>query len=1081
MDLFPLQVFPQGSLASSVITTVWVGVWVIALLNLRFGWALTGLVVPGYLVPLLLLKPWSVLAIFIESLVTYAIVWFFSDYLARFGGWSRLFGRDRFFALVLVSIVVRIVFDGWLFQHLGEYLVHHFYIHFDYRDNLHSFGLIIVILIANHFWKPGLEKGMLTLGVSVGLTYLLVRYGLLEWTNFRVSDLGYLYEDLASSVLAGPKSYIILITAAFVASRMNLRYGWDFSGILIPALIAMQWFQPIKIVASLGEAFIILLLARLLLASPVFRSASIEGARKILLFFNLSFAYKFVLAYALLVWAPQVKVTDYFGFGYLLSTLIAIKMYDKGIAMRMTRAVLQTSFVAIAAASLIGYGLTLLPVSLSWRLPNAQALGAAALERDSKSSLVDRLRREEVRLYRHWPEDSFVAPGPAELETFTEAMRAIRSYLAHRNDTLLARAVQALAKIDYRVTLLENRYLFIHETKAHRGWGLYVVDLKQPQGLLVEVPAPVSERGAFNAGMVVFMAMHGRALAIAGAPRKVNLDRSADVLRNLNLCFQAFHKVFSQRNALQVRGYSQVAARALYGVRKKESEIDLPPLPTKLWVKASLPAGLDLAMLKHMLGRFEIAWAQPPLRNIQREYSRAGFAELYLDARQVRRLIARFLIAREAIGMEIGTERIDGYLQDWLLNGKIRIAPRGSDAYVAPTQAQLIYLDREVVSPLLHIIRHEFVHGAWTEAGLRELKAVAAAAAVLDYRLIRYTERDRGKQYLILVENPAAQRRYWGTYVFALQAEREIVVQVPRPIFEVSTFEYGTALFERLGARALLIGGAHHEANRTRSSDLIKPANLRSAFNLVNQVLLREAGTRPMLVVQCRGFGAKPGITRLPDADVLVGFNDGPIEPAELDGLERSLYRALAGDGLKVRIVDGGPDTIGYEVGAIPQSLYLNQTQGKRFAILWLSSLMRYSYRQQNLNYAQAVQFRALGLPLISAEVRAYLKSRRWGAAHALPRGLRQAIRRYVESQDIVALQRLVHAWPDYVFSRLLDINTRQAFLVVAHGDRVPLLVNLVPRSFQPEFLAVRKRQPDEVLRRFIATRAAWLRLQEGT
>lgn len=1081
MDLFPLQVFPQGSLASSVITTVWVGVFVIAFLNLRFGWALTGLVVPGYLVPLLLLKPWSVLAIFIEGVVTYGIVWFLFEYLPRFGAWSRLFGRDRFFALILVSIVVRVVFDGWLFQQIGAYLVQHFYIHFDYRDNLHSFGLIIVILIANHFWKPGLGKGALTLGVSVALTYLIVRYGLLELTNFRVSDLGYLYEELASSVLAGPKSYIILITAAYVASRMNLRYGWDFSGILIPALIAMQWFQPIKILASIGEAFVILLLARLVLNSPLFRTASIEGARKILLFFNLGFAYKFLLAYVLLWLAPEVKVTDYFGFGYLLSTLIAIKMYDKGIAMRMARAVLQTSLVAIVMATLIGFSLTLLPNPLGWRLPGAGAMETIEVQPEPDVLLADRLRKDGIRLYRHWSKDSFVEPLPAELDVFTNAMKALKGYIGQRDPKLLNEANTALATIGYRISLLESHYLYIHETRANRGWGIYVLDLERPRGLLVEVPSPVSERGALNAGLVAFLSMQGRALAVAGAPRKVNLNGTADVTTNLNLCFQAFHRIFSSRDVLQVRGYSLETARALYGVRKRETDIDLPALPTKLWVKKALPPSLDLALLKHMLGEFQISWDMTPFRNIQRDYTQAGFGELFLNAKDVRRLMARFLVSRTDIQSEVGEQRIDGYLQDWLLSGKINIAQRGSNAYVLPRQEHLLYIDREIVSPLVHLMREEFRDGRWTEQGEQELRSLASSASVIGYQLIRYTERRSGDQYLILNENPqTSNRRYWGTYVFSPTARHEAIIQVPRPLFEVSTFEYGVSLFKRLGARALLIGGAHHEANLDRSSDLIKIRNIANVFNLVNQVLLREAGAVPMLVIQCRGFGAKPNIARLPDADVLLGYSDGVIDPSEQTDLEQNLYQAMVDDGLKVRIVDGRPDTIGYEVGALPQSLYLNQTRNKTFAVLWLSSLTRYSYRQQNENFAQAVQFRALGLSQVDDELRDYLASHRWSKEGRIPAGLKKAIARYIASQDIVALQELTKEWPDYVFGRLVDINTHQSFLIVREGQRILLVANLVPRETERAFHAKRTKAPDRLVERFVVTRAAWLFLEGG-
>ncbi len=66
-----------------------------------------------------------------------------------------------------------------------------------------------------------------------------------------------------------------------------------------------------------------------------------------------------VLGFALIDWAPNVKITDYYGFGYLLATLIALKMHQKDIPALVTRASLQTSAVAVVVASLFGFGLTL--------------------------------------------------------------------------------------------------------------------------------------------------------------------------------------------------------------------------------------------------------------------------------------------------------------------------------------------------------------------------------------------------------------------------------------------------------------------------------------------------------------------------------------------------------------------------------------------------------------------------------------------------------------------------------------------------------------------------------------------------
>ena len=205
-DIFPLQVFPQGSLSSSVITTIWVGVFVITFFNLRLGWVMSGLVVPGYLVPLMLVKPWSAGVVIVEGFVSYLIVWFYSEYLSRWCRWNNFFGRDRFFALVLCSIVVRISFDGWLLPLLGETLKALWHFPFDYRNNLHSFGLIIVALIGNQIWKTGFIRGLPPFFITLFVTYVIVRFGLMELTNFSISSLGYLYEDMASSILASPKA-----------------------------------------------------------------------------------------------------------------------------------------------------------------------------------------------------------------------------------------------------------------------------------------------------------------------------------------------------------------------------------------------------------------------------------------------------------------------------------------------------------------------------------------------------------------------------------------------------------------------------------------------------------------------------------------------------------------------------------------------------------------------------------------------------------------------------------------------------------------------------------------------------------
>ena len=241
-----LPVFPFDSTAITISTTVWIGVCIAVFFNLRFGWTLSGLVIPGYLAPLLMIRPITAGVILFESLVTYAIVVILSEGPRRLPYWSSLFGRDRFFFILVVSVLVRSLFDGWVLPYVGRIAVEEYGFNFDYRNNFHSFGLIAVALIANYFWKPGVIRGLIPMLTCVGLTYVLVRFCLVGLTNFNVGNFHLLYEDISTSLLVGPKAYIIVLTTAYLASFFNLRYAWDFNGILIPACWGCYGMTPPK-------------------------------------------------------------------------------------------------------------------------------------------------------------------------------------------------------------------------------------------------------------------------------------------------------------------------------------------------------------------------------------------------------------------------------------------------------------------------------------------------------------------------------------------------------------------------------------------------------------------------------------------------------------------------------------------------------------------------------------------------------------------------------------------------------------------------------------------------------------------
>lgn len=1079
-NLFPLTIFPEGALSSSVITTVWIGVMVTAFFNLRLGWILSGLVVPGYLVPLLLLKPAAAGVVLVEGVVTYALIWFYSEYLSfRLGWWGRLFGRDRFFALVLCSILVRVVGDGWLLPMLGEAMNQHWGLNFDYRNNLHSFGLIIISLIANNFWKTGFWRGWIPQMVVIGVTYLLVRFGLMELTNFSIGNLGYSYEDMATAILSSPKAYIILITTAFLASRMNLHYGWDFNGILIPSLLALQWYEPGKIAASFVEAGIILLLGYGAMRLPLFSHVTMEGGRKLLLFFNIGFAYKIALGYALLHWAPQVKITDYFGFGYLLSTLIAIKMHDKGIFARLTRATLQTSLLAVAGASVVGFALTFVP-NLWIYQPVTKGTIQVALPASGEtlSTVADAIRADKVAMYRTRFRDSVVAPLPLELEQFNMAFQDLARYLETRDDERLQSAVLRLERLNYRVELLEGHYLYLRELNPRRGWGVFLLNLDPRSSLTVEVPAPLEEVNSLEAGAWIFTALEAKALAVAGSMRGANKDRSSDVLTNPRTPFHIFHRVIGHRDVLQLRAYTEESARLIGGQRRGSKDVTVQAPESGLWVKSQLPPGLNLPLVRQLLDALPVIWEDTPMANLQRESSVSGFAELILNNDDMRKVLARSRFAGQDPASHIQQVSIEGYLQEWLLTSKEqRIAASGTNLYKPPQVEDLFYFDAEVLTPLLQLARDEYRDNAWSAAGLEGLRLVSSAAQVLGYEVIRYHHLDTGQDYLILAERDGPQRHYWGVYLFRLGVAGNYTVEVPRPQFEINSLEAAVSLFGKLQARALLVGGASPLTNSDHSADILRFDHKVNLFNLVHHTLMREAGATPLLVVQTRAFAFREGVPP-PEADLLLAFEQGTHQADRLSPLGGTLFRSLGEMGLRVQLVDGSPATAGYEVAGNFRTLSLRQTVNKEFAVAWFSPLARAGFRQQADNETQQALFDALGITTRTANLAVVLEEslQATSAMVPLPPELHILLTRFIASQDIVLLQEARQRWPHLRWERILDPNTLLACLLLVDTDGRPVAVwnsngDLSGRKIVLDtFPSVR-----DAVRQFLESRAAWL------
>lgn len=818
-------------------------------------------------------------------------------------------------------------------------------------------------------------------------------------------------------------------------------------------------------------------MAILLLRIPWFASRNIEGARKTLLFFNISFIYKIILAYTLLNFFPEIKVTDGYAFGYLLATLMAVKMHDKEIAARLTRATLQTSLVAVVVASAVGFTLTFLPTS-GITLQASNMVSASSISPVDKS-IIELIREDKVTLYTPRKASGVPPPLPHEIEAFTSATKHLLSYAKNQDSAALNQAIALLDPLNYQVYLVENRYLYLKEREPGNGWGIYVIDMKSRNNLVVEVPAPLEEPGSLNAAAMLFTRMDARALAIAGVRRNSNPDGSADVLHNQGTLYHVFHRTLARRDVLQVRGYTNTSARVLGGIRRSLSQqIDLPELPSTLWVKAGLPESLDLVVLKKLLQNLSIEWGDTPMENRQRAATRTGFSELILNKSDMRKLLAHMHLGEYEIPLQISEQRIDGHLQQWLLDDKDRIAGRGSNLYIPPRTEELLYFDDEILTPLWLAIHQQYRNGNWTVEGNVELKNIAIAATVMNYQLLQYRHHSTQQDYLILTESdaasrnnnarndaphinehdektsttasPAKPRRYWGTYVFRLGTTADYLVQVPRPLYEINSFEYAVSLFERLGAKALLIAGTNPKANLDGTSDIVRIGNVESLFTLVNQVVLRESREAPMMVIHSRAFGHREGSV-MPQEDVLLSLHDGRTNPDGLPPLSSGLLKTLSKDGFRTRMVDGSPETAGYEVASIPQSLYLNASNNKEFAILWISPLARASFGAKNNDRQEQAQFYSLNIPSIETDLFDYIAPLTSKAVKPdIAQTLRRHIQRYLKTHDVVTLQRIQREYHSYRVIRLVDRDSRQSFMLLLTQDNDLLMIaNLDPRRLQ--------------------------------
>jgi hypothetical protein len=370
-------IFPHG-LESNLLVPVLLGVLVTFALNEAFGWDFVGVVVPGYLSAVTLVEPVVAVVVLVEAVLTCALARLVDAGATRAGIWYPVFGRDRFYFILVVSIFARLLVEGAAPALLG-WGAHAWPRLADFRGETFGIGLVLVPLAANRLWRAGVRSGLFQLGVETGVVRLLLA-GLVLVTNYSLSGFELGFDRLALAFLSSPLTQLTVLITAAIASDFNRRFGWDSHGILVPALIALVVASPVKLAATLAEAAAIVAAMTMLVRTPWFKHLNLEGARRVVVCFVIGFALKTAIAAVVGRGAPGTRVTDLFGFGYLLPSLLAERV--------LARANLPLILLPTAQTALIGMPLAMaVGVVIAWLSPHSPS-GKATHDRTTYATLT---------------------------------------------------------------------------------------------------------------------------------------------------------------------------------------------------------------------------------------------------------------------------------------------------------------------------------------------------------------------------------------------------------------------------------------------------------------------------------------------------------------------------------------------------------------------------------------------------------------------------------------------------------------------------------------------------------------------
>lgn len=1024
------EILPPGGLDQSILLAVLVGMLLLLFLTEAFGWVFVGLVVPGYLSSVAIIQPSSAFAVIFESIITYLIARSVSELMSRSRSWSPFFGRERFLLIVLVSIFVRQNSQIWMLPATLRWIDSSFGTSWYTDLDFYSIGLVLIPLTANMFWKLGLVRGSLQVAVPTVLTYAVLQLVLLPRTNLSFANLALTYENVALDFLGSPKAYMILLVGAFLAAQANLRYGWDYSGVLVPSLLALAWFTPLTVAVTLGEAVVLYLITRLVLMLPGVRTLNLEGPRKVSLIFILGFSIKYLGGWGLYRWFPDLRVTDFFGFGYVLTSLLAVKMLTKRVIGRIVWPTALISALAFVVGSLVGYALE--------QIAPAEKPRVSSVERDSVETRM--LVREplgimalaEVRARSVLPAGMRDGRSGTQLRAYAALWRRIDSWLAGNGEVSeIASMAGELGLVFRRLehstygdrptyALYEREEFLAHQT----GWDTAILMPGAP-GPYIEVPRPADEWPVAQAAAVLCEQLGCRGVLVSGSDS--DDSSAANALTHPRASFQIAHRQLARTATIQLR-----------------SDASQPAGSPVLHLQHALPEAIELDNL--WPGQLSLLWEPPPTQVQQwRSGRETAILRVHPDDLHQRLLATAPPLAAARPQMDL-QGLVAPIVEDSEAPGGQALDPQRWEV-VLPSESELLFLERMLAEPMLKTAPQ----GA---AGHERMRWLQRMAALVDHQIVALADCvgvDLGCWVLVPEADPT--RFPLGVLAVRVGDAKPLAVEIPRPQRERGTFRIGVEIWRDAGARALLINPDEKLLGPGMRLDPTMIRNPVTPFQAVHQALhhslvnsderagvgdvgasssgspalLREPvpdatvgleAPHQALIVQVRGFSGWRAITE----DLIIGMGPPVMQSWQIPPLLEEIIAPSGPLGWlsdSMRFADGSEELISLAGQGTPQISYSRSLGDVEMALLWLSELARERYRPASRERYQE-QFRQVGLELVDRSLAAAVAMPAFGPSRRALSG-----RAEIEFAELVARARRYALIRDIHLLRALEREAR--------------------------------------------------------